>query len=227
MQNMKSYSKYLNEAGLLGTKQPVKKKKNPEISAPKLKSKIDTPETNLDEGSLLKTVADKISNSNNSPIYVYNKLSGNSPYYVGENLIKNAEKFGMTADDSRTLSVDNSKLFYIVLDCDLLKSQTSQEIELGFQNLYMKNSSSGKSTLTEFSNFSSASSDVRSLIISAVTNRKIGDYKLKSSEFFIVSDNSNSQNGGKNVSKVISGLFPETGISAFSQSFYEDTENTK
>jgi hypothetical protein len=225
---MKSYNKFLNEAGLLGTKEPVKKKKTEmPTPTPKGKVKSDFVENDLDEDSLLKKISDKIVHGENNPIYIYNRIAGDKPYYVGENVIKNAGKFNLSVVDNKTLSLDGGKLNYIVLDCDLLKSQTAQQIQTGFQNFYIKNSSSGGLTLTEFSNFSSGTSEIRALIISFVTNRKIGDYKLKSGEFFILSDNSNSIKGGKDISKVAARMFPETGISAFSHSFSEDSENSK
>jgi hypothetical protein len=227
MQNIKPYKKFLNEAtGLLGTKEPIKKK-NVETPTFKPKAKKEVVENDLDQDSLFQKIYDKISHEDNSPIYVYNRVSGSLPYYIGENFIKNGAKFNLGIEDNKTITLDKGKLSYVVLDMDLLKSQTAQQIQTGFQNLYLKNASSGKFTLTEFSNFSSGNSEIRALIISFVTNRKIGDYKLRSGEFFILSDNSNSIKGGKDVSRVINRMFPETGISAFSHSFSGDTENSK
>ena len=168
---------------------------------------------------LIDSLAKKIANAEDSPIYVFSQSNSVQDIYISVELFNEAKRLGFELEKQGTLYTTSGRYSYSVLDCSSMQSFDIEGIKSGLYNILKKNESGGIQTIIEFANISSLQKDQISNICDIISSRQISDHPLKSGDFFILSDNSSNHKGGRDISDLIPSLFPKIAVEKFKHLF--------
>lgn len=208
MENLKNYKSFILNEGIL--------------------DKIlgsDSQISEVSTESLMDAISKKIKENNDSPMYVFNQIGTSDEFYVSAEFFNEAKNFGFEQEKQGTLYTPAGRYSYSILDCSLMQSFDIEKIKSDLSGILRKNSGSGIKTIVEFSNISSIKKDQISSIGEIVSSRTILDYSIKTGDFFILSDNSNNQRGGSDLSGTISSFLPKIEVEKFKHNFSQEAEN--
>jgi hypothetical protein len=177
MQNLKRYKNFKVNEGFID---------DIFSEAPKEKISQDHKMTETNTSNLMKYLSKKIEINQSSPIYIFNDTNSKYPVYIMRSFFESSPEVG-------------SEYSYCILNGAKEDLSNISSIKQGLYSILSKNSSDGKSTIIEISNISANFDSAKSEIFKMILGRKVSDYSLKDSEFFVLTDNSNSSRGGKNL----------------------------
>lgn len=173
-----------------------------------------------DTKGLLRQISLKMKGGDQEPIYVFNNINSKDPFYVAGKLFDNPDSVGFSVDPSDGLLLTNSgKYSFCILNCTM-EDPDMEMIQENIRNIAIKNQSSGIKTIVEITNISFLQSNSLEELSNMVTERRIGGLKMIPGDFFILSDNSNSRKGGKDLSKSISKYFPTVKMKIYNNTDY-------
>lgn len=218
MNNLKNYVSFLNEGNFLEDFVSDIIGKNDK------KSGINQI-FNFNTVSLFKWISDKIKRSDDSPVYIYNKVNDSFPFYVMSKFHDSSKLYGFEEDELGNITAGGNKYSYCIFNSSKIDSFSPDFLLSDLNKILSKNSEDGKKTIVEITNFSSLSDDEKRVFSDVISERRVGAYNLKPGEFFIFSDNSNSQKGGKDLSSSISSIINSPGLSLINHDFSETSEN--
>jgi hypothetical protein len=218
MENLKSYKKFILNEGLLD-KLLGREESSPSVLPVESQSKEVSTQSLVDE------LAKKINSSDDSPVYVFTQIETDQDLYVSAELFSEAKRIGFEIEKRGTMYTTGGRYSYSVLDCSLMQSFDAERIKYDLSGILKKNGSEGIKTIIEFANISSLVKEQISEICDFISSRQISDYMLKGGDFFIMSDNSNNQKGGKDFSQNITSFFPKIQIEKFKHIFSPKDEN--
>lgn len=211
MKTLKTYKNFLNE-GILDQifGGEIDRKANTELVP--MEKEVATQQ-------LIDSLAKKIGDSEDSPVYVFNQSDSTQDIYLSVELFNEAKRLGFQLEKQGTLYTGAGRYSYSVLDCSSMQTFDLEGIKSGLYNVLKKNESGGTKTIIEFANISSLQKDQISNICEVISSRQVLNHSLKSGDFFILSDNSNNHKGGKDISDLIPSLFPKVAVDKFKHSF--------
>lgn len=205
MQNLKRYKNFRIDEGFLdGIFSEV----------PKEKSTSEYKMTETNTSNLMRYLSKKIEISQSSPIYVFNDTNSKYPVYIVRNLFEASPEIA-------------SEYSYCILNGAKEDLSNIGSIKQGLYSILSQNSSAGKSTIIEISNISSNFDAAKSEIFKMILSRKVLDYSLKDNEFFILTDNSNSSKGGKNLKNEISSGLKGVTVDLIYHKISDQNENSE
>jgi hypothetical protein len=177
MQNLKRYKNFKVNEGFID---------DIFSDVPKEKISQDHKMTETNTSNLMKYLSKKIEINQSSPIYIFNDTNSKYPVYIMRSFFESSPEVG-------------SEYSYCILNGAKEDLSNISSIKQGLYSILSKNSSEGKSTIIEISNISANFDSAKSEIFKMILSGKVSDYSLKDSEFFVLTDNSNSSRGGKNL----------------------------
>lgn len=220
MEKMKKYKNFLNEGNFI--EDFLKNVVGGEDQKDELlKSDI----LNFNTQSFFTWISDKIRRGDGQPVYVYNSVSSKEPFYVMAEFHEMSKAYGFEEDENGNIVAGGKKYSYCIFNCSKIDSFSEDFLVSDLNKILSKNSDESKNTIIEVTNFSALSDDQKKSFNDFVESREIGDYKLNQSEFFIFSDNTNSQKGGKDFSSNLGTVFPNSKFYIISHKFSLVEEN--
>lgn len=218
MENLKSYKKFILNEGLLDQllgREGAEKQNLP----------IESQVKEVSTRTLIDDLAKKINSAEDSPVYVFTQSDLTQELYISVELFAEAKRIGFELEKQGTLYTPAGRYSYSVLDCSIMQSFDIEKIKYDLSGILRKNGAENVKTIIEFANISSLVKDQISSICNFISSRQTTDYTLKGGDFFILSDNSSNQKGGKDFSQTISSFFPKIQIEKFKHIFSESDEN--
>jgi hypothetical protein len=218
MKTLKSYKKFILNEGLLD--QLLGREESTKQNFP-IESQVKEASTQV----LMDYLAKKINNTEDSPVYIFNQSNLTQDLYISVELFKEATRLGFEAEKQGTLYTPGGRYSYSILDCSLMQSFDIERIKYDLSGILKKNGTENVKTIVEFANISSLIKDQISSVCNLVSSRQINDYTLRGGDFFILTDNSNNQKGGKDFSQMIDSFFHKVQIEKFKHIFSDFDEN--
>ena len=205
MQNLKRYETFKIEEGFID---------DIFSEVPKEKSTTEYKMTETNTSNLMVYLSKKIEINQSYPIYIFNDTNSKYPVYIVRSLFESSPEIA-------------SEYSYCILNGAKEDLSNISSIKQGLYSILSKNSSEGKSTIIEISNISSNFDAAKSEIFKMILTRKISDYSLKDNEFFILTDNSNSSKGGKNLKNEISSGLKGVSVDLIYHKVSDQNENSE
>lgn len=218
MKTLKSYKKFILNEGLLD--QLLGREESTKQNFP-IESQVKEASTQV----LMDYLAKKINNTEDSPVYIFNQSNLTQDLYISAELFKEATRLGFESEKQGTLYTPGGRYSYSILDCSLMQSFDIERIKYDLSGILKKNGAENVKTIVEFANISSLIKDQISSVCNLVSSRQINDYTLRGGDFFILTDNSNNQKGGKDFSQMIDSFFHKVQIEKFKHIFSDFDEN--
>lgn len=218
MEKIKSYKKFILNEGL--SDKLLGREESSSSILP-----IESQSKEVSTRSLVDELVKKINSSDDSPVYVFTQIEVNQELYVSAELFSEAKRIGFEIEKGGTMYTTKGRYSYSVLDCSLMQSFDLERIKYDLSGILKKNGSEGIKTIIEFANVSSLVNEKFSEVCNFISSRQTIDYKLKDGDFFILSDNSNNQKGGKDFSQSITSYFPKIQIEKLKHIFSSKDEN--
>jgi hypothetical protein len=205
MQNLKRYKNFRIDEGFLD---------DIFSEVPKEKGVSEYKMTETNTSNLMRYLSKKIEINQSYPIYIFNDTNSKYPVYVVRSLFEASPEIA-------------SEYSYCILNGAKEDLSNTSSIKQGLYSILSQNSSAGKSTIIEISNISSNFDAAKSEIFKMILSRKVLDYSLKDNEFFILTDNSNSSRGGKNLKNEISSGLKGVTVDLIYHKISDQNENSE
>lgn len=207
MKNIKEYTQFLVKEQLSPSDIFSSKETGEKLIAPEIRD--------VNTQDLLSDLSKKIREGDSSPVYAFNFIPTEENFFVSAELFKEAKSFGLDIDpQDNSLITSRGKYTYCILKFKEFNPNLSEITEQLLQ-LVGKNRASGMNNIIEFLNISVLNPEIIKDLSSMIISRKIKDFSMDDSDLFILTDNSNSKVGGKDLSNTISGYFLESPISIY------------